>query len=146
MLCEGYLLWPFVAQPSQCAMSMAGIYLIAQRISLLLHCSVIFLYARVHLRSIEAGHLARLEMEYSLMKRTILASVAVLSLGVGTAFAQGKPPGEDPGTAPQAFPNEPYHTGTVFSELFHGIFGSSKDNSAVANRSNDQSAAPRNGG
>jgi hypothetical protein len=24
----------------------------------------------------------------------------------------------DPGTAPQAFPNEPYHTGTIFSEIF----------------------------
>ena len=52
------------------------------------------------------------------MKTMILAAVAVLSLGVGSAYAQGKPPGNDPGTAPQAFPNEPYHTGTVFSELF----------------------------
>ena len=52
------------------------------------------------------------------MKNMILAAVAVLSLGVGSAFAQGKPPGDDPGTAPQAFPNEPYHTGTVFSEIF----------------------------
>ena len=53
-----------------------------------------------------------------LMKIMVLAAVAVLSLGVGSAFAQGKPPGNDPGTAPQAFPNEPYHTGTVFSEIF----------------------------
>jgi hypothetical protein len=52
------------------------------------------------------------------MKTMILAAVAVLSLGVGSAYAQGKPPGNDPGTAPQAFPNEPYHTGTVFSEIF----------------------------
>jgi len=52
------------------------------------------------------------------MKPMILAAVAVLSLGVGSAFAQGKPPGDDPGTAPQAFPNEPYHTGPVFSEIF----------------------------
>ena len=52
------------------------------------------------------------------MKNMILAAVAVLSLGVGSAFAQGKPPGDDPGTAPQAFPNEPYHTGTVFPEIF----------------------------
>jgi hypothetical protein len=52
------------------------------------------------------------------MKAMILAALAVLSLGVGSAFAQGKPPGTDPGTAPQAFNNEPYHTGTVFSEIF----------------------------
>jgi hypothetical protein len=52
------------------------------------------------------------------MKTMMLTAVAVLSLGVGSAYAQGKPPGNDPGTAPQAFPNEPYHTGTVFSELF----------------------------
>ncbi len=52
------------------------------------------------------------------MKNMILATLALLSLGVGSAFAQGKPPGNDPGTAPQAFPNEPYHTGTVFSEIF----------------------------
>ena len=52
------------------------------------------------------------------MKTMILAALAVLSLGVGSAFAQGKPPGTDPGTAPQAFPNEPYHTGTIFSEIF----------------------------
>jgi hypothetical protein len=52
------------------------------------------------------------------MKTMILATVAVLSLGASSAFAQGKPPGIDPGTAPQAFPNEPYHTGTIFSEIF----------------------------
>jgi hypothetical protein len=50
--------------------------------------------------------------------RRILAVLALLSLEPGTAFAQGKPSGDDPGTAPQAFPNEPYHTGTVFSEIF----------------------------
>jgi len=112
----------------------------------MLNGSVIIRYTGIHLPRIEAGHLARLEMENSLMKRTILAAVAVLSLGVGSAFAQGKPPGEDPGTAPQAFPNEPYHTGTVFSELFHGIFGSSNGNSAVANRAANPNTGLRNGG
>jgi hypothetical protein len=51
-------------------------------------------------------------------RRLLLAILTVLSLEVETAFAQGKPSGNDPGTAPQAFPNEPYHTGTVFSEIF----------------------------
>ncbi len=41
------------------------------------------------------------------MKNMILATLALLSLGVGSAFAQGKPPGHDPGAAPQAFPNKP---------------------------------------
>ncbi len=78
------------------------------------------------------------------MKTTILAALAVLSLGVGTAFAQGKPPGTDPGTAPQAFPNEPYHTGTVFSELYHNIFGpSSKTDATVANKASSHN---ENGG
>jgi hypothetical protein len=63
------------------------------------------------------------------MKTMILAMVAVLSLSVGSAFAQGKPPGTDPGTAPQAFPNEPYHTGTIFSEIFGHH---SQDKSVVA--------------
>jgi hypothetical protein len=80
------------------------------------------------------------------MKTTILAALAVLSLGVGTAFAQGKPPGEDPGTAPQAFPNAPYHTGTVFSELFHGVFGQPNTGSAVANRATSPNATPAKGG
>jgi hypothetical protein len=51
-------------------------------------------------------------------RQLVLAVLAVLSLEVHTAFAQGRPSGNDPGTAPQAFPNEPYHTGTVFSEIF----------------------------
>jgi hypothetical protein len=80
------------------------------------------------------------------MKNTILAALAVLSLGVGSAFAQGKPPGEDPGTAPQAFPNEPYHTGTVFSELFHGVFGHPANDSAVANRATSPNATSGKGG
>ena len=80
------------------------------------------------------------------MRTTILATLAVLSLGVGTAFAQGKPPGEDPGTAPQAFPNEPYHNGTVFSELFHGLFGHSNTGSAVANKGSSPNATPARGG
>jgi hypothetical protein len=79
------------------------------------------------------------------MKTTILAALAVLSVGAGTAFAQGKPPGTDPGTAPQAFPNEPYHTGTVFSELYHNIFGPSSKTD-VANKANSPNATPANGG
>jgi hypothetical protein len=78
------------------------------------------------------------------MKSMILAALAVLSLGADTAFAQGKPPGDDPGTAPQAFPNEPYHTGTVFSELYHDLFGDSKTGSAEAKKTTAQNA-PRPG-
>jgi hypothetical protein len=77
------------------------------------------------------------------MKRTILTALTILAVGTGAALAQGKPPGTDPGTAPQAFPNEPYHTGTVFSE----IFGHLRSAPEVANKTataHDASAA--NGG
>jgi hypothetical protein len=70
------------------------------------------------------------------MKRTVLTALTIMALGGGVAFAQGKPPGTDPGTAPQAFPNEPYHTGTVFSE----IFGHSRSTPEAANKT----AAARN--
>ncbi len=76
------------------------------------------------------------------MKRIVLAAFAIVSLSAGTSFAQGKPPGTDPGTAPQAFPNEPYHTGTVFSE----IFGHSKNLPVPTHTTADRNGAPANGG
>jgi hypothetical protein len=76
------------------------------------------------------------------VKPIVLATFALLSLGVGTSFAQGKPPGTDPGTAPQAFPNEPYHTGTVFSE----IFGRSKPVSVPTHTTAERGATTTNGG
>ena len=80
------------------------------------------------------------------MKIIPLTTLAVLSLASGTAFAQGKPPGTDPGTAPQAFPNAPYHTGTVFSELYHGVFGPSKSDVGAADRTAVRNTAPAHGG
>jgi hypothetical protein len=65
------------------------------------------------------------------MKKIILVASAVLNLGMGTAFAQGLPPGyANPAYGSHAFPNQPYHTGTIFSE----IFGHSKSGHATADR------------
>ncbi len=75
------------------------------------------------------------------MKSMIVAALAVLSLGVGTAFAQGLPAGSTPPVyGAYAFPNEPYHNGTVFSEIYHGVFGHDKSDTAVANKTADQKA------
>jgi hypothetical protein len=80
------------------------------------------------------------------MKTIVLTTLAVLSLASGTAFAQGKPPGTDPGTAPQAFPNAPYHNGTVFSELYRGVFGHSTSDVGAADRTAGRDAAQASGG
>jgi len=82
------------------------------------------------------------------MKSLILAATAAVSLGVAAAAsAQGLPHGTEPPVyAAHAFPNEPYHTGTVFSELYHNVFGHSNDGSAVAVRAPDRTAAPVKGG
>ena len=67
------------------------------------------------------------------MKNLILAAVAVVSLGMGSAFAAGVPGSTDSQYGTRAFPNQPYHNGTVFSEIFHNVFGHSNyDNAAVA--------------
>jgi hypothetical protein len=53
------------------------------------------------------------------MKKMILAAAAVLGLGMGAGFAQGLPAGTQPPVyGSQAFPNQPYHTGTFFQEIF----------------------------
>ena len=53
------------------------------------------------------------------MKKIILVASAVLSPGAGTAFAQGLPAGSVPPVyGSHAFPNQPYQTGTIFSEIF----------------------------
>jgi hypothetical protein len=77
-----------------------------------------------------------------LMKKMILAAFAVLGLGMGNAFAQGLPAGSVPPVyGSQAFPDQPYHTGTVFQE----IFGHSKSDPAPADGTAEQSAAPAKG-
>jgi hypothetical protein len=63
------------------------------------------------------------------MKKMILAASAVLGLGIGAAFAQGLPAGTEPPVyGSQAFPDQPYHTGTIFQKSF----GHSKDGQARA--------------
>ena len=63
------------------------------------------------------------------MKKMILAAFAVLGLGMGAAFAQGVPAGTVPPVyGSQAFPDQPYHTGTMFQEFF----GHSTDGQAPA--------------
>ncbi len=57
------------------------------------------------------------------MKNLIIAAFAVMSLGMGSAFAAGVPGSTDTQYGTQAFPNQPYHSGTVFSEIYQGIFG-----------------------
>ncbi len=53
------------------------------------------------------------------MKAIILAAAAALTLGTGAAFAQGLPPSVSaPVYGSKAFADQPYHNGTVFSELF----------------------------
>jgi hypothetical protein len=53
------------------------------------------------------------------MKTIALAALTVLTLGAGAAFAQGVPPGTQPEVyGSDAFPKQPYHNGTIFSELF----------------------------
>jgi hypothetical protein len=54
------------------------------------------------------------------MKTMILAAATVVSLGVSVsnAFAFGASIMHPSVYAAHAFPNEPYHTGTVFSEIF----------------------------
>jgi hypothetical protein len=65
------------------------------------------------------------------LKKIILVAFAVLSLGMGTASAQGLPAGSQPPVyGSHAFPNQPYQTGTIFSE----IFGRSKSSKAAADR------------
>jgi hypothetical protein len=53
------------------------------------------------------------------MKKMILAAAAVLGLSMGTGFAQGLPAGTQPPVyGSQAFRDQPYHTGTMFQEIF----------------------------
>jgi hypothetical protein len=82
------------------------------------------------------------------MKAMILAATAAVSLGIAaTASAQGLPYGTVPPVyGAHAFPNEPYHTGTVFSELYHNVFGHSNNGSAVAVRAPDRTITPVKGG
>jgi hypothetical protein len=76
------------------------------------------------------------------MKKMILAAFAVLGLGLGTAYAQGLPAGTVPPVyGSQAFPDQPYHTGTVFQE----IFGHSKRDQAPVDGTAERSATPAKG-
>ncbi len=76
------------------------------------------------------------------MKNLIIAAVAVVSLGMGSAFAAGVPGSTDTQYGTHAFPNQPYHTGTVFSEIFQKVFGHRNyDNAAVASNATHGSAA-----
>jgi hypothetical protein len=53
------------------------------------------------------------------MKSVIFAAMAGLGLGVGVANAQGLPPSVVPPVyGSHAFANQPYKSGTVFSEIF----------------------------
>jgi hypothetical protein len=73
------------------------------------------------------------------MKKIILVASATLSLGMGTAFAQGLPAGSvPPAYGSHAFPNQPYQTRTVFSE----IFGHSKSSQAAAERTVERNVTP----
>jgi hypothetical protein len=77
------------------------------------------------------------------MKKLILAASAVLSLGAGTAFAQGAPGGSVPPVyGSHAFPNQPYQTGMILS----GIFGHSKSSPAAADRAVERNVTPTNRG
>ena len=77
------------------------------------------------------------------MKKIIHVAFAVLSLGTGTAFAQGLPAGSvPPAYGSHAFPNHPYQSGTIFSE----IFGHSKSCQAAADRTVERSVTPTNRG
>jgi len=82
------------------------------------------------------------------MKTLILAATAAVTLGIAAAAsAQGLPHGTEPPVyASHAFPDEPYHTGTVFSELYHGVFGHSNSASAVADKAPDRNTASVRGG
>ncbi len=57
------------------------------------------------------------------MKNLMIAAFAVVSLGMGSAFAAGVPGATDSQYGTHAFPNQPYHNGTVFSEIYHDVFG-----------------------
>jgi hypothetical protein len=73
------------------------------------------------------------------MRTAILVAVAALTAGAGTAYAGGLTYGSTPPVcASHAIPNEPHHTGTVFSELYHGVFGQPRNGAAVANKAADQ--------
>ena len=73
------------------------------------------------------------------MKKIILAASAVLSLGAGTAFAQGVSAGSVPPVyGSHAFSNQPYRTGTIFSE----IFGHSKSSQAAADGAVEGNVTP----
>ncbi|HBK07405.1 MAG TPA: hypothetical protein DDZ81_16395 [Acetobacteraceae bacterium] len=76
------------------------------------------------------------------MKKMLLAAFAVMSLGMGTAFAVGGYTTTDPQYGTHAFPNQQYHTGTVFSEIYHGIFGyRSCDQASVARTADSRETA-----
>jgi hypothetical protein len=51
------------------------------------------------------------------MKRLVIAAMVNVTLGVGSASAQGYP-APPPVYGSQAFGPQQYHTGTIFSELF----------------------------
>jgi hypothetical protein len=73
------------------------------------------------------------------MKMIILVACAVLSLGMGPAFAQGLPAGSVPPVyGSYAFPNQSYQTGTIFSK----IFGHSKSSQAAAGRAVERNVTP----
>ena len=76
------------------------------------------------------------------MRKMILVAFAVLGLGMGTAFAQGLPAGTVPPVyGSQAFPDQPYHTGTIFQE----IFGHAKRDRGPVDRTDERSATPAKG-
>jgi hypothetical protein len=77
------------------------------------------------------------------MKKMILAAAAVLGLSMGTGFAQGLAAGTQPPVyGSQAFPDQSYHYGTVFQE----IFGHSTSDHPSGNGTSAPDATPAKGG
>jgi hypothetical protein len=74
-----------------------------------------------------------------MMKKIIVVASAVLSLGMGSAFAQGLPAGSVPPVyGSHAFPNQPYRTATIYSE----IFGHPKSSRAPVERTVERNVTP----
>ena len=56
------------------------------------------------------------------MKKMLFAAAAMLSLGMGTAFAvDGGTTAANPQYGTHAFPNQQYHSRTVFSKIDSGL-------------------------
>lgn len=77
------------------------------------------------------------------MKKMLFAAAAMLSLGMGTAFAvNGGTTTKDPQYGTHAFPNQKYHSETVFSEIYNGLFGQRNQDEAALARTAENDAKP----